>query len=182
MNQLSTPSPQTSGLAPHVDEVPRIPPPSNQLNPRAKTLWTIQEAIQNTIGTVVVAMIAFSLWFFIEFSVWWPTGIVGAFALFGLLWTIFYPQVHYRFWRYEIREEEVDLQHGVFIRTRALIPMNRIQHVDTRTGPLQRNFGLASVVFYTAAGVMEIPALSNDVAADVRDRIAALAKVQDEIL
>jgi membrane protein YdbS with pleckstrin-like domain len=67
------------------------------------------------------------------------------------------------------------------VKTRQLIPMSRIQHVDTRRGPLQQRFGLSSVVFYTAAGSMEIPALSQERAADVRDRIAELAKVHDDL-
>jgi len=79
------------------------------------------------------------------------------------------------------REDEVDLQHGVLVKTRQLIPMSRIQHVDTRRGPLQQRFGLSSVVFFTAAGSMEIPALSQEHAADVRNRIAALAKVHDDL-
>ena len=49
----------------------------------------------------------------------------------------------------EVRDGEVDLQRGVLVRTRTLIPMARIQHVDTRRGPLERRFGLATVVLYT---------------------------------
>ena len=89
--------------------------------------------------------------------------------------------MRYRQWRFEIREDEVDLLHGIVVRTRQIVPMSRIQHVDTTRGPLQRRYGLASVVFYTAAGSMTIPALSVERAADVRDRIAALAKVHDDL-
>jgi membrane protein YdbS with pleckstrin-like domain len=53
--------------------------------------------------------------------------------------------------------------------------------VDTRQGPLQRRFGLSTVVFYTAAGPNQIPELSTAVAAGVRDRIAELTGEQDEL-
>lgn len=92
-----------------------------------------------------------------------------------------YPDLLWRSWRYEIGEDEVDLQRGWWTTTRTLIPMSRIQHVDTRRGPLQRRFGLASVVLYTAAGASEIPALADDVAAAARDRIAGLANVYDDL-
>ncbi|MBD0355120.1 MAG: PH domain-containing protein, partial [Rubrobacteraceae bacterium] len=89
--------------------------------------------------------------------------------------------LRWRRWRYEIREDEVDLQRGIVWVSRTLVPLARIQHVDTQSGPLQRRFGLATVVFYTAAGANQIPELSAPVAAEVRDRIAELTREQDEL-
>lgn len=91
------------------------------------------------------------------------------------------PGLRWRRWRYEIRPDEVDLQRGVWWVSRTLVPLARIQHVDTRQGPLQRRFGLSTVVFYTAAGPNQIPELSTPIAADVRDRIAELTREQDEL-
>jgi membrane protein YdbS with pleckstrin-like domain len=91
------------------------------------------------------------------------------------------PDLRWRRWRYEIREDEVDLQRGIVWVSRTLVPLARIQHVDTRHGPLQRRFALATVVFYTAAGPNQIPELSAPVAALVRDRIAELTREQDEL-
>ena len=82
------------------------------------------------------------------------------------------PDLRWRRWRYEIRPDEVDLQRGILWISRTLVPLARIQHVDTRQRPLQRRFGLSTVVFYTAAGPNQIPELSTPVAAEVRDRIA----------
>jgi membrane protein YdbS with pleckstrin-like domain len=59
--------------------------------------------------------------------------------------------------------------------------MARIQHVDTTTGPVERRLGLATVVLYTAAGASVIPALAQDEAAAVRERIAALANVHRDL-
>jgi len=93
-----------------------------------------------------------------------------------VLMVVVAPTLRWRRWRYEIRTDEVDLQRGIVWVARTLVPLARIQHVDTRSGPLQRRFGLATVVFYTAAGANQIPELSAPVAAGVRDRIAALTK------
>jgi membrane protein YdbS with pleckstrin-like domain len=91
------------------------------------------------------------------------------------------PALRWRTWRYGIGEREVDLQRGWWTRTRTLVPMARIQHVDTARGPLQRRFGLASVVLYTAAGANEIPALDEATAAAARERIASLANVREDL-
>lgn len=116
-----------------------------------------------------------------EYDLIWPIIITTAVLALALLNLWLSPNLRYRYWRYEIRAEEADLQHGWLTRTRQLIPMSRIQHVDTRRGPMDRRFGLASVVLYTAAGPAYIPALATDVAADVRDRIATLANVHDDL-
>jgi len=76
---------------------------------------------------------------------------------------------------------EVDVQRGLLRVTRTLVPMTRVQHVDTRRGPLQRHLGLSTVVFYTAAGPNEIPQLAQDTASEVRDRIAELTRGADEL-
>jgi membrane protein YdbS with pleckstrin-like domain len=91
------------------------------------------------------------------------------------------PGARWRRWRYEIRPDEVDLQRGVWWVSRTLVPLARIQHVDTRQGPLQRRYGLSTVVFHTAAGANQIPELSTPIAAEARDRIADLTREQDEL-
>mgnify|MGYP006160374619 CR=1 FL=1 len=57
------------------------------------------------------------------------------------------------------RAEEIDLRHGLFTVRRTLVPIRRVQHVDTESGPLQGMFELATVSFHTAAGSTKIPAL-----------------------
>jgi membrane protein YdbS with pleckstrin-like domain len=178
-----SPASMTSSSGPRVIEVPeRLPEARYQLDPRAKSLWRVEWLISGTIMTGITAAITFGLRLFLfDYGIMWAVGITGAVLLFSLLNLWLSPNLRYRYWRYEIRADEADLQHGWVTRTRQLIPMSRIQHVDTNRGPLERRFGLASVVLYTASGASLIPALANDVAADVRDRIATLANVHDDL-
>ncbi len=172
----------TNAGAARVVEVPeRLPEPRHQLDPRAKQLWRLGSAIGGLVTTGIVAMSAFGLQRLAEFEMRWAWLAVGVTLALAILNAWFSPALRYRFWRYDIRPDEADLQHGWFTRTRQLVPMARIQHVDTRSGPLDRRFGLASVVLYTAAGAALIPALANDVAAEVRDRIATLANIHDDL-
>ena len=159
----------------------RLSEPRYRLDPRARRMWLIAELIQALIWTAILVGGAYAAIRFLDREWLWPTVIALAIIVPSLIWAFVGPAIRYRQWRYEIREEEVDLQHGVLVKTRQLVPMSRIQHVDTRRGPLQQRFGLASVVFFTAAGSMEIPALSLDDAHAVRDRIADLAKVHDDL-
>jgi uncharacterized protein len=155
--------------------------PEGRLDPRAKSLWRLTGTLQaapiltgGAFGTYVLAARAEAP---IYLSV---LPVVGALALAVLLVFVL-PPLLWRRWRYEIRPLEVDLQRGLVSITRTLVPMARVQHVDTRRGPLQRRLGLSTVVFYTAAGPNEIPQLANETAAEVRDRIAELTREADEL-
>jgi membrane protein YdbS with pleckstrin-like domain len=155
--------------------------PAERLDPRAKTLWRISGTLGAIPLLAVGAFISSSLLRVVEVPL--PVGVLpllAALALFVVLAGVM-PSLRWRRWRYEIRAEEVDLQRGIFWVSRTLVPLARIQHVDTQSGPLQRRFGLATVVFYTAAGANQIPELSAPVAAEVRDRISELTREQDEL-
>jgi membrane protein YdbS with pleckstrin-like domain len=155
--------------------------PAETLDPRAKKLWRITGALG---ALPILAGGAFGGWVLFRVaeapflvSVLPLVAVVALFAVFvGVV-----PDLRWRRWRYEIREDEVDLQRGIVWISRTLVPLARIQHVDTQSGPLQRRFGLATVVFYTAAGANQIPELSAPVAAEVRDRIAELTREHDEL-
>ena len=56
-----------------------------------------------------------------------------------------------------------------------VIPMVRVQHVDTTSEFLAQAFSLASVEIHTAAGSHKIPLLTDVDAEGVRRRIAELA-------
>jgi uncharacterized protein len=90
------------------------------------------------------------------------------------------PLLRWRSWRYEVRDEELDLLRGALVVTRTLIPMTRVQHVDTTRTVIGDLFDVRSVSVHTAAGSNDIPALRPDQAAAIRDRIAQLARRPDE--
>ena len=155
--------------------------PAERLDPRAKTLWRISGALG---ALPLLAGGAFGSWALLRVAdaplLIGMLPIVAVAALFVVSVGVV-PDLRWRRWRYEIREDEVDLQRGIVWVSRTLVPLARIQHVDTQSGPLQRRFDLATVVFYTAAGPNRIPELSSPVAAGARDRIAALTREQDEL-
>jgi uncharacterized protein len=160
--------------------VPLKAEPAERLHPRAKQLWRVTGAL---VAVPLLALGALASWASLRAALPLALGVLPLLAALGLLVVLVgvVPDVRWRWWRYEIREEEVDLQRGIVWIRRTLVPLARIQHVDTRQGPLQRRFGLATVVFYTAAGPNEIPELSSSAAAEARDRISELTRERDEL-
>jgi membrane protein YdbS with pleckstrin-like domain len=155
--------------------------PAERLDPRAMTLWRIT-GILNVLPLLVGAcIVTLALVRLGDVSFFFAVLPVLAVLALGVVVVGVAPGLRWRRWRYEIRPDEIDLQRGILWVGRTLVPLARIQHVDTRQGPLQRRFGLSTVVFYTAAGPNQIPELSTPVAAGVRDRIAALTGEQDEL-
>lgn len=155
--------------------------PSERLDPRAKVVWRLSGALN------MLPLLAGGLFGSFVLTRWADAPFLlsmlpalGVLALF-VLSVFVLPGLRWRRWRYEIRPDEVDLQRGVWWVSRTLVPLARIQHVDTQQGPLQRRYGLSTVVFHTAAGPNRIPELAAPVAAEVRDRIADLTREQDEL-
>lgn len=114
-----------------------------------------------------------------------PDGIGTALMLLAplvaLVAGLLVPLLRFRHWRYEVRDYEIDLLRGALVVTRTLVPMTRVQHVDTRQTVLSQAFELRSVIVHTAAGSHEIPALRPGEAVRIRDRIALLAREPDEL-
>lgn len=157
------------------------PPPAHRLDPRARTAWRISGALFTAVVLAVAVGVGYLLLRFSGLPPWlvWAGAVLAVLVAGAWVWPV--PDVEWAHWRYEIGEQEVDLQRGWVVVTRTLVPMAQIQHVDTRRGPLERRFGLATVVLYTAAGSSEIPALDDDVAAEVRDRISGLANLNQQL-
>jgi membrane protein YdbS with pleckstrin-like domain len=141
--------------------------PQQRLPGAALSYWRLQALGAVLVGALVAGLAAGGLW---------AVPVLVA----GLVVAFFGPSILWGRWRYEIREEEIDLRHGLFTVKRTLVPIRRVQHVDTETGPLQGAFGLASVSFHTAAGATSIPALTAGEAETVRRRVADLARVRDD--
>ena len=155
--------------------------PEKWLDPRAKLLWRLVGALQAAPVLIGGAFGSYALFGWGDATPYLAVlPAVAALAL-AVLFVFVLPPLVWRRWRYEIRPLEVDVQRGLLRVTRTLVPMTRVQHVDTRRGPLQRRLGLSTVVFYTAAGPNEIPQLAQDTASEVRDRIAELTRGADQL-
>lgn len=69
-----------------------------------------------------------------------------AFALLLQQW----PAIDYRHTAYSIDDTGIEIQRGVFWRDVINVPRSRVQHTDVSQGPLERRYGLGTLVIYTA--------------------------------
>jgi len=152
---------------------------ANLLDKRVKTAWRLQ-SLASLAPFVLGALLFVGFAGFIDVPLAIPLLVLlGVLAMLVAAETIV-PEVRYRRWRWEVRDEEIRLQEGLIVVSQTVIPMARVQHVDTSQGPIMRSLGLSDVHIWTAANKHTIPALADDHAAQLRDRIAVLARVTDD--
>ena len=149
------------------------PEPSRPLAPAARWLWRLEGLIPVVLALVAAGGLQGQVGGTVAALGWLAVVAVGVIAV-GVV-----PELRWRRWRWDVREQEIDIRHGTLAVTRTLVPMLRVQHVDTKRDLLQQALGLATVVFHTAAGANEIPGLTVAEAGRVRDRIAELARTAD---
>lgn len=159
------------GRADEIPDVEELIGPRRTLEPRIRTVWIVQSGISATVLGLVAA-VAFAL---LPVGGAWVGSVV--FTVLFLLGVVF-AVLRYRSWSYEVREDSLFLERGVVTRVRTVAPYVRIQHVDTRRGPIERVFGLATTVVYTAGSRgadVSIPGLTPERADDLRERLKHLA-------
>ena len=149
------------------------------LDPRAITLWRMTTAARGALfvaGAVALEIMA---------PLPLPTGLLAATILLTVAITVLVaPPLRFRAWSFELRDDHLHLRHGVLFRTASIVPYARIQHVDTRHGPIDRHLRLASLVVFTAGtrgAVLTIPALAAPEAEELRDLLAALSGAGDAV-
>jgi len=143
----------------------------NRLHPRVQVVWAGKAALAAAVvaaGVGLVGRVA------VDLPPLVPVGVFVGVFLAGATLAV----VRYRLWRYEVRDDAIYLERGVFTRVRTVVPFVRIQHVDSSRGPVERVAGLASTVVYTAGSRgadVTVPGLTPSVADDLRERLKRLA-------
>lgn len=153
--------------------------PINRISVKGLRVWRLYGIIQTAI--LLLLAIGVSVLAYIFEGQWWIYAIAGvSVVLMAYLLIYLFPKIRWTRWRYEVRESEIELMHGLFIVKRTLIPMVRVQHVDTTQGPILRKYDLAEITISTAATNHTIPALITAEADELRGRISVLARVAED--
>jgi membrane protein YdbS with pleckstrin-like domain len=179
------------------EQAPRPAPPSpttppahsvadgreRQLDPASVTV----ERLQRAIGAVILAALAAVA--VTTLNVVGPLGIGGRLGLLGPLlsgavWLLllialaghawFWPPVRYRHTSYRISDQGIRIRRGVVWRVAISVPRSRVQHTDVAQGPVERAFGLATLVVYTAGtqhASVPLSGLKRETALDIRDHL-----------
>lgn len=145
----------------------------------SKSIWRIYGSIQ----IVVILVVYFgAVYFTRNFDI--PLYVIVLVGLVLLIYSViiywFVPNVRWDILSYEVREHEIEIQKGLFIITRSIIPIIRVQHVDVNSGPIIKRKNLASIDITTAATTHTIPFLTEEDADKLRLKISELARVAKE--
>lgn len=107
--------------------------------------------------------------------VWFAAGpawgaVVVFFAWLGQYW----PERSYRCTSYIVDPHGLEIRQGVYWRGIISVPRSRVQHIDVVQGPMQRSYGLATLVVYTAGtehSSVSLAGLAHPVALALRDAL-----------
>jgi membrane protein YdbS with pleckstrin-like domain len=83
-----------------------------------------------------------------------------------------WPPVEHRHTSYKVDERGIEIRKGVFWRQVINVPRSRVQHTDVSQGPIERGFGLGTLVIYTAGtdhARVDLPGLEHATAVQIRD-------------
>lgn len=145
------------------------------ISPTVQALWGIRVLVGAIVVAVTLGLIATR----VSLLPNWTGPAVGlTIGVVGLVWV----RLRYRRWTFQIRSTEVYLERGVVTHVRTIVPFVRIQHVDTQRGPLERVFGLSTLVIYTAGSRgadVSIPGLYPREASGLQSRLKELAVDDD---
>ena len=144
------------------------------LEPAIKKIWTIKLALFT--GMTTLASLVFeAVRFFSDQPVLFVPGLLtGLIFLCGLSSTLAVPKLRYKFWKFDLRTEELYLERGILNRIRTIVPLRRIQHLDVSQNILEREFNLSKLIVHTAgsrSSDVVLPGLRMDEAERLRDDV-----------
>jgi hypothetical protein len=147
---------------------------SQRLDPGTVMLWRLQRLVRLVV-VGIPTMIALGVGAATMVRMELAAVVVMTLIAMNIVFTLFWPSLEYNAFRYAVRDHDLLVQHGVIFRRWSSVPHNRIQHVDTRQGPLERLFGLSRLIIFTAAGSLadaSIPGLLTEDAERLRDELS----------
>ena len=144
------------------------------LEPAIKKIWTIKFAIFT--GVTTLGSLIFEAVRFISNQplLLIPGLLTGLILLGGLAMTLTIPKLRYKFWKFDLRAEELYLERGILNRIRTIVPLRRIQHLDVSQNILEREFNLSKLIVHTAgsrSSDVVLPGLRMDEAEQLRDDV-----------
>ncbi len=153
---VSAPTPAvaaTGGTEPEVESDFVADGVDYQLHPN----WVLASRLSGGIAAVIVCGASLIGLLIAVFASRWrgPTvllAFLGWLVLFALvaLWTQIGPALRYKRRRYRLNEMGLRIRRGLVWQTEISVPYSRIQHTDVSRGPIERWFGLSTLIVHTA--------------------------------
>lgn len=152
------------------------------LDPRVISLWRFEMAV--FYGILIIIASGGCAWAFLVRSPIWPWILIPYFMmlLYHAAKWVWYPPRRFENTGYKLTHEVFEIKRGVWWKTWHLVPLPRLQHADIVSGPMERWYGLATLVIHTAGthdAVLVIEGLEKSKAIDLRDQLVELGGDKD---
>ena len=131
---MSEPEPVADGL-------------DHSLDPRVIALQRIGGGIfmgMIVAGSLVALSIADEGLTWLRFAAWLTLALFAAWHAYR------WPPRAYAHTSYRVDDQGFEIRKGVYWRVVINVPRSRVQHIDVSQGPIERNYGLGTLVIYTA--------------------------------
>jgi membrane protein YdbS with pleckstrin-like domain len=151
------------------------PRPQERLQRRVVAYWLISDGASAVVVTGLAWFVGAPL-LAKHWSGWSPTlenvllGLCAGLLAIALLT----PPLAYVRWRFGFLGDLLLMRYGILFVEERAVPVRRMQHVDLVRGPIERLFGLATLVVFTAGNegsAFRVPGLSAARAQQLRDSI-----------
>lgn len=89
-------------------------------------------------------------------------------------WLHRWPTISYRYASYRVDAEAFEIRRGVVWRMVINVPRSRVQHTDVSQGPLERRYGLSTLIIHTAGtnhAMVAVSGLEHGTALAIRDHL-----------
>lgn len=132
------------------------------------------------LGTVLLALPFVIAALVFEVGGFLPRGsFVVPVLLVALYFVVRAPLRRYQARGYQMGEDRLRVVRGMIFRRDTVVPFGRVQHIDVHQGPIERGYGLATLVLHTAGNhnaSVSLPGLAHDDALTMREEIRAHVK------
>jgi membrane protein YdbS with pleckstrin-like domain len=114
-----------------------------------------------------------------------------AFMLAAMIWLLVgASSTLLAYWRWKSSAWKLDdtglrFRRGYVWHKEILVPRSRVQHLDIERGPIERHYGLATLIVHTAGTrhhALRIPGLADADAVGLRDALVPASAVHDDVL
>lgn len=82
---------------------------------------------------------------------------------------------------YDMGEDRLRVVRGILFRHDSVVPFGRVQHLDVEQGPIERFYGIGTLVLHTAGthnASVRLPGLGHDDAMAMREAIRAHVRAE----
>jgi membrane protein YdbS with pleckstrin-like domain len=140
--------------------------------------------LEQTVGWIVTAVVSFVLFFVGATTLLaapLPLGVKLAIPIVWMgvtvalgWWLQRWPEIHYRYASYIVDAGGIEIREGVVWREVINVPRSRVQHTDVSQGPLERRFGIGTLIIHTAGtedAIVAVHGLAHETALAIRDHL-----------